>query len=145
MKRLLFLLAGACIALTASAQTPATAGPAADGAAISTGTVIVKAGFCPEHYEGYLCGIFVTIEKDRYDGKILRLVDPQPHVYQIRSDNDWVEITDKVLLDYDVRYESEEEGDMGKGVLHCSFTYQYPGGPVQNFSIAIDTYPGGEM
>ncbi len=142
MKRLLFLLAGACIALTASAQTPATAGPAADGAAISTGTVIVKAGFCPEYYEGYLCGIFVTIEKDQYDGKILRLVDPQPHVYQIRSDNDWVEITDKVLIGYDVRYNAEEEGDMGKGVLHCSFTYQYPGGTVQNYSIAIESYPG---
>lgn len=142
MKKLLFLLAGACIALTASAQTPATAGPAGDGAAISTGTVIVKAGFCPEYYEGYLCGIFVTIEKDRYDGKILRLVDPQPHVYQIRSDNDWVEITDKVLIGYDVRYNAAEEGDMGKGVLHCSFTYQYPGGTVQNYSIAIESYPG---
>lgn len=86
----------------------------------------------------------MTIEKVKNSGEIVGLVDPHPHVYQIRSSSDWVEITDQVLISYDVRHDMEDEIDFGKGVLHCSFTYQYPGGEVQNFSIAIDTFSGGE-
>lgn len=142
MKKLLFLLAAALIAFTSSAQTSATPDHAVGNTALSSSTVIVRAGFCPEIYQGNLCGIFVTIEKETSGGRILRLVDPQPHVF--RTGSDWVEITDQVLISYDVRYDMEDEIDFGKGVLHCSFTYQYPGGEVQNFSIAIDTYPGGE-
>lgn len=142
MKKLLFLLTGALVAFTASAQTSVAPEQAVGKTAISSGTVIVRAGFCPETYQGDLCGIFVTIEKEQTTGRIVRLVDPQPHVF--RTGSDWVEITDQVLISYDVRYDMEDEIDFGKGVLHCSFTYQYPGGEVQNFSIAIDTYPGGE-
>lgn len=134
MKKLFFLFAGALLAFSANAKSPV-----ARQAAFTDPTVIVRAGFCPEYYEGYLCGIFVTIEKRADDSKIVGLADPQPHVFQIRSDNDWVEVTDKVLISYDVRYESQDEG-----VLHCSFTYRYPGGEVQTYSIDLEYYPGGE-
>lgn len=129
MKKLLFLLAGAMLALSSYAQTPvAEAGTRAVGQ-----PKITKAGFAPEYYEGYLCGIFVTIEVVQGTGEILRLVDPQPHVYQIRSDNDWVDITDRVLISHEVRFTS--------GTLSVDFTYQYPGGQVQHYSTSTDSYP----
>lgn len=141
MKKLLFLLAGAFVAFTASAQTPSvSASPASAVKWNPSELATVKAGFCPEYYQGYLCGIFVTIEKVKNSGEIVGLVDPHPQVYQIRSSSDWVDITDQVLIDYNVWF--EPQGDVG--TLHCSFTYQYPGGERQTFSVSIDSYPGGE-
>lgn len=137
MKKLLFLLASALAVLTVSASFVAATD--FSRAAVTSDTKIVKAGFCPEHYEGYLCGIFVTVETGLW-GKILRLVDPQPHVYQIRSESDWVDITEQILISYEVRYDAEEEGDFGKGVLYCTFTYRYPGGSVQTQSFRLETY-----
>lgn len=139
MKKLLFIFACALAVMAVSAHSGG-AGVADNSIGVSaSGTKIVKAGFCPEIYESHLCGIFVTVETGTA-GKILRLVDPQPHVYQIRSDNEWVDMTDQVLIDYEVRYDAEEEGEFGKGVLYCSFTYRYPGGEVQTASFRLDTY-----
>lgn len=100
MKKLFFLLAGALVAFTASAQTSsASVSPASTVKWYPSELVTVKAGFCPEYYQGYLCGIFVTIEKVKSTGEIVGLADPQPHVYQIRSSSEWVDITNQVLVD----------------------------------------------
>lgn len=139
MKKLFFLLAGALACCAVSAQNSHIAAAVAANTVASNPTQIVRAGFCPEHYEGYLCGVFVTIEIDKGFGEIVRLVDPQPHVFQIRSDNDWVEITDQVLIDSNVWFEPQGE----YGILHCAFTYQYPGGERQTFSIDLDAFVGG--
>lgn len=132
MKKLFFLLAGALLAFSANAQAPA-AGTAAEVS--SRSTVITKAGFAPEYFEGDLCGIFVTIEVNHGGAEIVRLVDPQPHVYKVRYNGEaWVDITDLgIILSHDVRFDS--------GTLSVDFTYQYPGGSVQHFAVSIDSYP----
>ncbi|MCC8062979.1 MAG: hypothetical protein LIO68_07045 [Rikenellaceae bacterium] len=131
MKKLLFLLAGAFLALSSYASAPAEA-------ASASGTVITKAGFAPEYFEGELCAIFVTIEVDQMSGEIVRLVDPLPHVYKVRYNGQaWVDISDRgILLNHDVRFDS--------GELSVDFTYQYPGEAVQHFSLSIRSYPVGQ-